>query len=476
MECVKGLIDWERMYYGRLGGMRTLSAYSELLDNSLDARADRIDLDLYPRLFRIEDNGKGAPSLDPFFGFGVHREHEGGRGGDALGAFGVGGTHALLWISQELATRVAIVTRCKGTLRSIETTWQELADTFNRNAGAPAIAEKSAGKSGCKIELEGAIRLPNYGAEFDKLIDALSFRYSKIITEGARIVLTRHGRKGAGKTTKLEPYATPPLEQEIRDEFEVNGKRVRLFAGILPQGICYPRIGLHYRYSYRVIVESSADGCGGLATSRIFGFVDLLEGWRLDLHKDGITDPNAKELYAEVYRRMEPLLKLAQTQLMVAESRALVADVEARLNEAIGKTMRGKRGKGQRRGTQLPTGTGSPHGDAIDKQPGDRMPGSVSPRGQVHIEFVDLKDDAIGEFRSNTVRLNTTLEYVRRIRDDANADATFGAAMMIYAMSKVSNGSLDAKRFEEALLLVGKAVAPNSMPALNGKNLSESAA
>lgn len=472
-ECVRGVIDWRTMYRGRLAGMRTISAWSELLDNALDAMGNTTSLELHPRRFVIEDDGKGAASLDPFFGFGVHREHEGGRGRDALGRWGVGGTHALLWISQELETRVSISTRCKGARRSIDISWHDLAAIFNRGDGAPSHFEKSPGRSGCRIELTGNIRVPNAGAEFDKLLDDLGFRYSKAIEGGAKIIVKRHVRGGASKTLVLEPFAPPALLSVVEDTFEIKGKRVRLMAGMLPPGSSYDRIGLHYRFNYRVIVESSRDGCEPYATSRIFGYVDLLDGWRLDLHKEGITDPDAKLLYAEVFRRMEPLLKAAQHQLMVVESQALTLEVEKRLNDAIEKASKAKRGRGAKHGTTRPTGKGAGHGDAQSKQPGDKMGadgGAQRPR--VHVEFADLKVSGIGELRAGTIRLNTSLEYMRRIRDTSNVDASFGHAMWIYGNSKASNGSLDSKRFDEVGEFVGRAVAPNAQPAVNGKKLT----
>lgn len=437
MEQVTGTIDWRVMYQGRMnGGMRWLSALSELIDNSQDAGADMVKITYSsgrPRRFSIQDNGSGAGSLNHFFGFGTHNEHKGGRT-DPLGVWGVGGTHSTLWVSHDMRSRVTIRTRTKESELAIDASWKQLALTFNRGEGAPAKHDENvSGNTGTTIMLEGPLRQVPHGADFEKLLDDLSFRYSRAVEAGTQVIFER-----GSKASILKKYEPPPLTDVVNCDFEVNGKRVRLMAGIVPQGTTVARSGLHYRYSYRVIKESSADGCGEYSGSRIFGFVDLFHGWKLDLHKDSVTDKDARALYAAVYERIQPLLEKAKGQLMMVESASLVASVTQRLNEALADTEKARRGKGGKRGRVKPRNTGRRHRNAGQRQDGSTMPPATGHR--IGIEFTELEDLKVGDYQSKTIRLNTRLAGIERIRRSGNEDAIFAIAMSVYHIESTDRG------------------------------------
>lgn len=469
---VGGQVNWEAMFLGRMGGgMQFLSALSELVDNSLDAHADMVHIKFQPRSFELEDNGDGAPSLEPFFGFGIHQEHARGRRG-ALGIWGVGGTHAILYLSGEMTVSVQIDTRTRTNRTCLSTNWKRLAAKFNAGDKITASQEPNDGAgTGTRIQLVGNIRKTPNNRDLDKLTQALAFRYSKALSEGAKIIVTRGKPEAGGRDIALKPYTPPTLTDTISDTFEVNGKRAAIMVGIVPQGTTNERPGLHYRYSYRVIEESSAEGCGEYSSARIFGFVDLLAGWRLDLHKDGVTDKDAKQLHAEVFARIEPLLKQAQSQLMLAESAALLSEVERRLSDAIAKTKKAKRGRGNKKGTKKPSGNGTQHASAENKQPGTTMPGENGGGRGVHVGFADLDSVAVGDFRGNTVRLNTSLESIRRYRTNANADALFVSAMFVYWLYHQNDGTFGMMEAQAALINVGETLQASAEPSLDGKRL-----
>lgn len=470
-EIVAGVCDWGSMYRGRMAaGMGWLSSLSELLDNSLDAKATKVEFWISPKCFVIEDNGIGSDSLNPFFGFGTHHKQTRGRL-DGLGVYGVGGTHAMLWISDEMKTSVTIETRTKTAAKRVRETWDDLAAAFSAGEGVVAASNPpEVGKpTGCRIELFGSLRDPPGRVTLVSHIDNLSFRYSKAIEAGLTIIV--HTGTRAKPTVEIVPrWGMPELVDEVADEFDVNGKGVRLKVGIAPIGKDNPRCGLHYRYSYRVIREGSADGCGGYAMNRILGFVDLGEGWRLDRHKDNITDRDAAGLYEAVFQRIEPLLKKAQGQSIVAQSAELCAKVEGMMDAFLGKTEKARRlGKGGKRGTAKPTGGGTKHADAQHKQPGSGM-AKEYPRSGIYVTFEDLLGGVIGELKGNGIHLNTRVSAVRRARDAGNADCIFTWTLTIWALAQ-ANDLWACQQRDKVLKTVGLGLSDEAAPVLNGKPL-----
>ncbi len=415
-------------------------ALCELCDNAFDKDARKIVIELRTdgkeRGFAIKDDGVGCDKLSLFVGLGHRRETRENR----IGRFGWGAKTALLWIAHDLGALLAIESVTKTHVFSTSATFNQIGKERKVTVRSKPALERLAGTS---IRLSN-IRRPHVPAgkdEIGKLKAELGFIYSRAIEDGRSIVVEEITRRRGREVHLVDAYATPAFAQEVTDEFKVDeSRRVRLRVGLVAQGQDPEKPGLHYRYGFRVIEPSSGKGCNGYSTSRVFGYVDLVgNGWRNSLStlKDEVYDEGT--LYAQIFQRIEPLLKAAQSQLMVAESAALVAEVEERMNKVVGidRDKKAKRGRGKKKGAKEPTGSGSGHTRAENEQPGATF-GGRGPGRSINIAFVDLKSDQVGEFSGNDVRLNIAVAGVSRAKNSGNADAIFAIAMFVYFMSRHS--------------------------------------
>ena len=386
-----------------------------------------------------------------------------------LGRYGIGAKHALLWIAHDLNCSLKIESLCKGRTFSCESTFRQIGTV--RKLSVKETPANCDSRPGTRVCLSGVKRpqLPTAKDDVSRLCSELGFVYSKALEDGKNIVIETITRRGSERHA-IAPHVPPPFEKEIRDEFWLDKKRgVRLHVGLVSGSEAVDRPALHYRYAGRVIEASSGKGCGGYGTNRIFGYVDLIgPGWKLATLKDAVYAP--AQLYSEILKRSEPILKEAQKQHLVAESAALKATVEEKVNDAIkAKAVRGKRKK---RGTASATGGGGRHKTAKRKQRGATFDDIIGASGGagVTIDFTDLKNDAIGRFSGNTIELNTAVYAVREARNENNAATLFSIAMFVYYL-KHSEGSFDHQFAENVLTNVGRTLAEDSK--LSGRHLFE---
>ncbi len=279
---------------------------------------------------------------------------------------------------------------------------------------APSTEPATPGERGTHIAITRvAHRLPDY----DRLAREIGYAYSPAIKQGRQITIQR-AEKGS-LPTPVQRYELPRFDGphiDVRDT--VNGKSIRVYAGVVPANVYNERPGLSYVHRFRVIIRNSGAGCGSYDVSLIAGFVELGDDWVLTKNKDGLArDEHA--LHETVLRHMRPLLERAGQATHLLESDALRDAVEADLNDLLfgnpDPKERAKRNAADGAGTVKPTGTGGKHKRARETQPGTTFGGCRA--SGVAIRFVPGFRDGgpIGDVipgKTVTVRLHEDHPFV----------------------------------------------------------------
>jgi hypothetical protein len=361
-------------------GLKVFPCIAELIDNSFDWGATVIQIHATnKRSFRIRDNGEGIKKIKALVRFGGHVPHPTRIGS---GTFGVGFKEAALCLGGE-RSRINVRTVHDGELTQANIAW-ELLKTQTRCMESSAEPE-SGTASYTDITIEPLrMRFPE-GEERGRLLDKLGYIYAPALKRGAIIQIT-----SAGKMVQVEKWKPPALEEHIEASIQIGCKKARLYAGILKEGQRTPYTGLSYMHGYRVVKEATKAGCGSWSTSRIWGFVemDAKSGWQRTTNKTDLVD--ADDLYEEVERLMEPMLRKAAEKAHTVQLEECKRELEDFAAEHLLPELKekAKRGRGNRTGSKNPTGKGGRHEQAENTQPGATMPRKRASRPMV-LNFID---------------------------------------------------------------------------------------
>jgi hypothetical protein len=245
------------------------------------------------------------------------------------------------------------------------------------------------------------------------------------------------------KTYTLAPYSMPPLESVVEDVFTVDGRGVRLHAGIVKKEHENPRGGFTYCHHHRTILPATAGGSGGCSIRRVAARVMLDDKWQLSPHKDDISE-HKEELFAAVYDRCEEMLQKADTQAMSVASAAFTRQLNEHLQAAMAKRKKAKRSAARnKKGTAKSTGTGTPHSTAAKKQPGETMLDNKH-MGQLRIDWKVFDEDTLGSVdrEGPLIWLNEVNPYLAELRRTENRQAVLTAALGMYANDAVYRGAV----------------------------------
>lgn len=386
------------------------TAMSEWIDNAFDRKATRVAITFDKDTVTIQDDGEGSPSPHKIVQLGEHTPAPNG-----LGEFGMGGTESLLWAGGERSS-VSILSTHHGVTRRLEMNWLdfarsewELPDVIER----PAMA----GEIGTSIQVRPLrARAPKPGELIQKC-EGLGYLYSHAIRRDHKQITI----KAAGKSerpqvvTAWDPPEFDPSLPIVDSEILVGAKNVRVFAGVVKEGVRNIRSGLTYWYNYRVILKASAKGCGDFTIGRVCGFVELKEGWKalLTRNKNGLTVGD-EALFEEVERVILPVLQAAERVGSTFALRSLSARLESHFGSMLGagsKDKKAKRDKGEIHGSVKPRNTEQKHQRAKQEQPGVRFPGTRS-GGGFKVGYEHLGGTKLGEAKPPNVLLNLDNEFI----------------------------------------------------------------
>ncbi len=287
-----------------LNSLRTQSlqwktVLGELIDNSFDAGATRVEIVFGPkRQIEVKDNGLGCDDIEAMLTLGRHYRQPTTR----LGRYGVGLKDAACW----LWGVTNIVTIKKGVRRVCRVDWAKLASAAEWYVPDPEQEQARDEPGTCLVFRNIARNLPNDPLA---LMRELSYTFTPGLLQGRQIVF-RFPKK---KPLTATPYALPPLDDVVQDEFLVNGRGVKIHVGIVKEGHPNEHPGFAFCHHHRVIT-TTALGCGGLSPARIAGQVWLDNSWSISRNKDELVD-GQDELSEALFSRLRPMLEKHRSRL-----------------------------------------------------------------------------------------------------------------------------------------------------------------
>lgn len=296
------------------------TAIGELVDNSFDADASSVEIEFGPRkVLTVSDNGRGCGSIERMWKLGDHY----GSSTTALGQYGVGLKDASCWLWGE-----TMISTChKGVESKVVINLPQLAKSHSWSI--PDAVTTEATRSGTRIRFRNIER--NFPS-LEKLASKMAYIFSPAIRSGRQIVI-----RGRNKTLPCAAWSMPDLVEIVQDEFEVNGKPVRIDVGIVTDDAVNPKSGFNYCYGHRVIMNSSL-GSNGYSTSRICGIVTLGKKWRLGKNKTEIVDSDQDLLADAIWRRCESLIKSSCERASALTNTHLAREVTQNLRKRLGTT------------------------------------------------------------------------------------------------------------------------------------------
>lgn len=391
--------------------------FGELIDNAFDAGATTVSIEIDSKSIQIVDNGEGCADFEAMLTMGRHTR----QATTQLGRWGVGFEDAAWWVGGPTRIRSSH----KGTTRTLSVDW----DALSRWTLPAPMESPSDGERGTKILFSKVPRRIPDGKAYAELIEDIGYIYSPALKHGRQIGF-RRGRSAPVLATK---YSLPLLEDVVDTSIVVEGKRVRVPAGIVPEGVPNPRPGLNYTHGFRVIIPATALGCGGNGSGRIAGWVSLDEGWKLTRNKDDIS-VHKEDLGAAVFGAIAGIVEKASQQAMVIKSASLAANLTCAFRGLAGDLVKEKReSPSNKSGTVEPGDTGRKRTKLDKVQAGEAT--RRAQMGRFRIDFRDCKDGAIGEVDRDgaTIWLASNHRSIAEARDTSNELALLYLAVMLFA-------------------------------------------
>lgn len=410
-------------------------ALGELCDNSLDAGATRVEIRFEKKkTLIVRDDGSGCRDIERMLTLGDHFKHSTTQ----LGRYGVGLKEAACWLWGELK----IDTHFNGVRRTARVNWPHLAKQTNWELPDPV--ERPTDLHGTTLVFRNYTRTaPDYAA----LAGEIGYRFTPAIQSGKQIVI-----EGQRKTAIVcTPWRMPDLEQIVQDTFSVNGKRVKLNAGIVKEGQRNVKPGFSFAHRHRIITNSAL-GDGGLGVQRICGLVELDGRWKLGTNKTEIVDECQDELAEAIYVRCESILKSAAQQAQVLRNSELEAAVTEELQMLLSNTANSKARRNASENTvggKKPTGNGAKHKRAAKTQPGERFIARCRV-GMIRMEWQERDDDLLGsvDLPGNVIYMNSSHPRLQKHRQSENTAAIVDNAMHLLAFVAIEDEQ--SNRFEFA--------------------------
>lgn len=400
-------------------------ALGELCDNAFDAGAQQIQIKFGPkRKLEVIDDGAGCANLERMLTLGAHMRQR----TTSLGRYGVGLKEAACWLWGELY----IASSHRGTLREAVVNWPRLAKQDHWNIPDPVESPATA-LSGTTLMFSDVTRqFPDYKS----LAAELGYTFAPALWNGRQIKLL-----SARKPAIVCPgWALPDLEDVVAGQFTLNGKGVKLTAGIVAAGSANDRPGFSVCHGHRILLNT-AFGAKGHSVSRIAGKLELDSEWGLAKNKTDIVDADQDQLEAAVFDLCGEIITRSAHQAEVLRNSELETKVSDQLRQIIGQSRDAKakrKSPKNQSGSVQPTGSGKRHNRAKNTQPGSTLL-SKCDIGQIRMEWQPRSDGVIGsvDLPGNVVYLNADHARMSHHRDNQNADALVDSCMALLAFEHI---------------------------------------
>src|SRR5262245_46287222 len=273
----------------------------ELIDNSFDADADRIVVRFGPgKILQIADNGFGCDNFEKMLSLGVHYPRKGRKG---IGRYGVGLKDAATW----LWGRIEVKSRSGDHLIRGSINWPQYSKQTNGDDLPWFKRPAEENDVGTVITFTNIER--NF-PDFEAIRAELSYLFSPGLQSGKQLIIIHKAQKFFCSAWKLPPFDGAM----ITDEFQVNGRGVKLQAGVVIEGHPNERRGYSLFYQNRIIKNTAVWASGGNSLARVYATIELDNKWTLGKNKTYIKESMMDELEEEIYKRCELLIARAKKQ------------------------------------------------------------------------------------------------------------------------------------------------------------------
>jgi hypothetical protein len=200
----------------------------ELVDNALDADAERVWIELGRPSITVGDDGSGMEDINDAIRFGKGTLAP--RRAGVLGRYGVGMTDALC----KLGPRAEVTTLRGGELRRLRVDWEECLRNGHfpypdegkpRRATEIAVFDGVCTGSGTRVRIHG--QAP--GIQLEKLRRLLTERYTPRIWDGREIFLRRESQAWL----LVEDMDPGSLSDVIEYDGEIEGMPYHVYGGLM---------------------------------------------------------------------------------------------------------------------------------------------------------------------------------------------------------------------------------------------------
>lgn len=412
-------------------------AIAELIDNSLDAGALRIEIAISTNALEISDDGKGCGNLERMLALGSHVDH--GTSEQPVGMWGVGLKDAWTFCGD----RIEVESVHRGVLSTASVSLSDIKD--DGEAPDPVCTETTRSQGTIiRMPLKKGRRPPQ-----QPTWDRIEWVFTPAIHAQKQIVITRTGRK----RSILKPVPLPLFTKSVQESFDIDGKAVTINIGIVKDGHKMKSGPFWLSYGHRNILDSSI-GANGWCTIRMGGTIALGKGWVLKKNKDDLSELK-DELEEAIFERIRPLLEEHSQLAQDIEANELRHELESLLNDSISGVKREQRKPPTNHsGTVDPAFSGRKRRNASKTTDADGsvQAGEGKRRRGFRLNWMDNSEsDAIGvyEVLTKEVRLNIGHPFIRQMKADGNLAALYACAVALLCHTETTQDKGNALLFEK---------------------------
>jgi hypothetical protein len=250
--------------------MKTHVCFAELIDNSLDAKAETVTITTKNKKIVVSDDGVGVPDLLAMTQFGGHQT----EGRSTSGKFGVGGIEAIC----NLGATLMVETVRNGLEKTLHLDFEKQMKSDDWGVDIEEERVSDSVECGTKITITN---LKTTWIQNTTLVKNLQEMFAPAIKNGKKIIVD-------GIAIGLPDPIT--LEVELSGEGVLDGKSYRWTAGIMSDSS--NQAGGWY-VALRNRMMEGCQMCGieaGYSVRKFYGYIELLEDdmsnrWSVDKHK-----------------------------------------------------------------------------------------------------------------------------------------------------------------------------------------------
>jgi hypothetical protein len=405
-------------------------AIGELIDNSLDAGAMKIELEWKAtrgeKEFIIRDNGRGVEQPDLMFKQGSHQKHPTTR----VGMYGVGLKHAAAWMWGV----VRVKTIHGGMQATLGVDWEHQLKIGSWSSKPPRYIPTSM-PSGTIIRFSGIDRKVD---SYRELIDFIGYTFAPAIRGGVNIIV-RYPKNSDGHTCNA--WELPPCTDVVSKEFEVDGKTVRLVAGLVREGEPNDHFGFNVYFAHRFLFNTDGGFGERSGVSRVCGAVELVDGWRLGTNKTELANTSdLHRLNESIAAHCSSLFDKAAAISEHLCNSALTRELNEMMQETLGILKKEKRDSTKEQsGTVSPADSGKQRRRASKTQDADGgIIAKVKERGLI-IEWAPVHGNLMGylNYEGNRLFLNQDHNLLAAWKRDGNSKAIHAICLSLVAAEHV---------------------------------------